>query len=111
MRVTSSLWVSALVRRANGADSPAVIVRRGAEEAGAIFILIDRLDGTLDLYVPAPQTEFDEEKPTDRKFQLVAPRATDADVKARMDKEMRFDPDVWIVAIENRDGRTFFDVM
>lgn len=110
MRVTSSLWVSALVRRANGDGAAAVVVRRGAEEAGAIFVTVDRLDGTVDLYAPAAQSTFDEGRPSDRKFELVAPRADDAAVSARLEKEMRFDPDVWIVAIEDRAGRVFFDL-
>ena len=44
----------------------AALRRRGAEEAGAIFIKVNRLDGTGTLYGPAPQTAFDEAQPSDR---------------------------------------------
>lgn len=111
MRVTTALWVSALVRRAYGAGTPAVVMRHGAEEAGAIFILIDRLDGTADLYGPAPQSVFDEEKPSDRKFQRLAEATATAELSARIDKEVRFDPDLWLVAIEDRAAQTSFDVV
>ena len=60
MRVTSSLWVGAYVRRCFGAGAFAAVARRGAEEAGAIFVIVDRLNGTADLYGPAPQAVFDE---------------------------------------------------
>ena len=52
MRLRSDIWVSALLRRCASEGAFAVLRRRGAEEAGAIFILIDRLDGTLALYGP-----------------------------------------------------------
>lgn len=86
-------------------------MRHGAEEAGAIFILIDRLDGTADLYGPAPQSTFDEGKPSDRKFQRLAEATATAELTARIDKEVRFDQDLWLVAIEDRAGRTTFDVV
>ena len=86
--------------------------RRGAEEAGAVFIKINRLDGTGTLYAPAPQSAFDEAKPAERIFAaaLGGERpAADADIEARLVKEIRFDPDVWIVEVEDRAGRTFLD--
>jgi hypothetical protein len=111
MRVTSALWVAAFVRRCNNAGTFAVVQRRGAEEAGAIFILVDRLAGTADLYGPAPQTSFDEARPSDRRFQKIAGDATAETVDARLAKEARFDPDFWVVAVEDREGRTPFDTV
>ena len=54
MRVKSEIWVSAYLRRCQAAGVPAVVARRGDEAAGAIFICVDRLDGTVTLYGPAP---------------------------------------------------------
>jgi hypothetical protein len=111
VRVTSALWVAAFVRRCNDAGMFAVVQRRGAEEAGAIFILLDRLSGVVDLYGPAPQASFDEARPSDRLFQRIAADAAPHDVSERLAKEGRFDPDFWVVAVEDRDGRIFFDVV
>ena len=36
-------------------------------------------------------------------------RRPDADIEARLVKEIRFDPDVWIVEVEDREGRSFID--
>src|SRR5690606_19994508 len=104
MRVTSGLWVGAFVRRAFGRDAPAVIVRRGAEEAGAIFIVVDRLDGTADLYQPAPQSAFETDGPGERLFERRLERAEAADIDAVLDREAGFDPDIWVVAVEDRQG-------
>ena len=54
MRIKSEIWVRAYLRRCQAEGVPVVIVRRGDEAAGAIFICIDRLDGTVSLYGPAP---------------------------------------------------------
>ena len=68
MRLKSGIWVAAYVRRCNVEGLFAAVRRRGAEEAGAIFIKINRLDGTGTLFGPASQTAFDDAQPTDRFF-------------------------------------------
>jgi hypothetical protein len=111
MRLKSAIWVAAYLRRCQGAGAFAVMRRRGAEEAGAIFIKIDRLDGTVELYGPAPQTAFDDARPADRAFVacLKNQPAPDSDAEAYLARQLRFDPDIWIVEVEDRDGRHFLD--
>jgi hypothetical protein len=112
MRLKSGIWVAAYMRRAQIEGAFAAVRRRGAEEAGAIFIVVSRLDGTATLYGPAPQSAFDEAQPADRMFTAVlggpAP-VPEADIEARLTREIRFDPDIWIVEIEDRAGRHFLD--
>ena len=111
MRLKSAIWVAAYIRRCNGEGAYAVVRRRGAEEAGAIFVIVNRLDGTADLYGPAPQTAFDDANPADRAFSAILKQhpALEAEVEARLKREVDFDPDVWIVEIEDRAGRQFLD--
>ena len=112
MRLKSGIWVSAYLRRCNAEGAFAVVRRRGAEEAGAVFIKISRLDGTALLYGPAPQSAFDEAQPADRLFVVALggeQTVPEADVEARLTREIRFDPDVWIVEVEDRAGRNFID--
>ena len=68
MRLKSGIWVAAYIRRCQVEGAQAVLRRRGAEEAGAVFIKVSRLDGTADVYGPAPQSTFDEARPSDRAF-------------------------------------------
>ena len=112
MRLKSGIWVAAYIRRCQTEGIFAAVRRHGADEAGAIFIKVNRLDGNADLYGPAPQATFDEAQPTDRAFApaLKAQPAPEADVEAYLVRETRFDPDVWIVETEERNGRHLLDL-
>ena len=68
MRLKSAIWVTAYVRRCHIEGAFAAVRRRGAEEAGAIFVKLNRLDGTAELFGPAPQSAFDDARPSDRLF-------------------------------------------
>ncbi len=109
-RLRTDFWVAALRRRAEAAGAFISIARRGAEEAGAVFIVVDRLDGAFDLYAPAPQSVFADERPSDRLFSLVGKAMREEAAQARMQQELRFDPDLWQVDIEDRQGRAFIDL-
>lgn len=113
MRLKSALWVAAYLRRCQVEGAFAVVRRRGAEEAGAVFVRISRLDGTSDLFGPAPQSALDTSRGADRSFTAsLAPQpAPDATVEAKLEREMKFDPDLWIVEVENSTGRNFLDIV
>ena len=111
LRLRSDFWVAALRRRAEAEGAYVSIARRGAAEAGAVFVVVDRLDGSFDLYGPAPQYVFTEERPAERLFVLIAGAATEEAVSTRMESETRFDPDLWRIDIEDRSGRAFIDVV
>ena len=113
MRLKTALWVAAYLRRCQVEGVFGVVRRRGAEEAGAIFVRISRLDGTSDLFGPAPQSAFEAAEGTARAFtpSLATLPAVDAEIEAYLAREVRFDPDVWIVEIEDRAGRNFLDVV
>lgn len=100
MRVTTDLFVSALVRRAFSAGAYAAIVRRGATEAGAVFVICRGRDGLSRLLGPAPQTDYDEARPSERSFAEIVMGAEEQEIEARLEKERRFDPDLWIVELE-----------
>lgn len=110
MRVTSGLWVGAYVRRCFAEGAMAAVVRHGADEAGAILVIVDRLDETIDLYGPAPQSAFADSRPTDRLFQLLMSRSERGQIEARLSDELKFDPDLWVVEVEDRSGRPFLDL-
>jgi len=100
MRVTSDFWISALVKRIFSDGGFAAIRRRGAREAGAIFVIRRTRLGELELYGPAPQTSYDDVSPSERLFHLALVSTDEAEVDKRLAGETRFDPDVWVVEIE-----------
>lgn len=111
MRIKSSLWVAAYIRRCQISDIFGVVRRRGGEDAGAVFVKLALLDGTALLFTPAPQSAYEESRPVDRLFaQSTAAPVAEQTVEEQLEKEIRFDPDVWIVEIEDRAGRHFLDL-
>jgi hypothetical protein len=107
MRVKSEIWVRAYLRRCQGEGIPVVVVQRGDEAAGAIFICVDRLDGTASLYGPAPAGLADSE--TERRWvSCLGPHpASETEVSAYLARQRKFDPDLWIIEIEDKAGRHF----
>ena len=111
MRLKSAIWVAAYLRRCQTEGIFGAVRRRGAEDAGAVLVKVASLDGNAVLYTPAPQTAYDDSRPVDRVFtpSTKAP-VPEQVVEERLAKEVNFDPDVWIVEIEDRAGRHFLDL-
>ncbi len=108
MRLKSEIWVKAYIRRCGGEGVPAVVVRRGDADAGVILIRIARLDGTGDLYGPAPSGYVADEG-RDRSFIALAAKAADTEIEKRLASETRLDPDLWLIEVEERAGRAFLE--
>ena len=104
------MWVGAYIRRCQAEGAYALVRRRGSPEAGAIFVVLDRLDGTQTLFAPAPQSTVSEEPGMDRVFVAVAGVEDGAAIRERLDREARFDPDFWVVDVEDRQGRHFLEL-
>ena len=111
MRLKSSIWVAAYLRRCQCEGVFGAVRRRGADEAGAVFVKLALLDGNAMLYAPAPQAVYDDSRPVERVFAPSSsePVAVQA-VEQRLAREVRFDPDAWIVEIEDKAGRHFLDL-
>ncbi|HEX3809363.1 MAG TPA: DUF1491 family protein [Rhizomicrobium sp.] len=103
-RLKAGIFVRALTRRAEVAGAQAYVVRKGSEEAGAILIKLNPLDGTCTVLSQARRGEGE--------LVWVKPLGGPTDeekARAWLDKQIKFDPDIWIVEIEDREGRTFLD--
>lgn len=108
MRLKADIWVKAYMRRCALEGAAAMLERRGDEDAGAIYIKVARLDGTACIFGPAP-AGLDIER-EDRRFVLLT-SANDAEraCDERLAREREFDPDIWVVAVEDRQGRHFLE--
>ena len=106
MRATSDLWVSAYLKARNAKHKPAVLMKRGAREAGAIYVRVDRLDGTHDLYQPASQFSYQDDHIAkgERLFSLCLERTSVFDVMDRLEREAKFDTDFWVIETECPEG-------
>jgi hypothetical protein len=109
MRLKSELWVKAYLRRCRIGGADALLVRRGDADAGAIYIKVSRLDGTAALFGPAP-AGLDVAR-EDRLWEpcLKGANVAEAEADSYLERQAGFDSDIWIVAVEDRDGRHFLD--
>lgn len=109
-RLRSDIWVSAYLRRCAVEGAFATLRKRGAPEAGAIFVVLDCLDGRMAVFGPAPQSEAGEDGV--RRFARVheGEWIDGADAAERIRRETKFDSDLWVVDVEDRQGRNFLDL-
>jgi hypothetical protein len=107
-RLRSDFWVSAYLRQRALAGVPAVLRRRGAAQAGAIFIKVDCLDGRARLFSPAPlpdlSTASGSDAPPPARHFACALEADALAVEDRIARELRYDGDLWLVEVEDRGG-------
>ena len=109
MRLRSDIWVKAYLRTCNAHGAHAVVVRHGDDDAGAIYIKIAPLDGTARAYGPAPAGL--DGASIERRWVAITRKepSPERDVDEMLRRQAEFDPDIWIVEVEDREGRSFLE--
>ena len=109
MRLKSEIWVQAYLRICATHGLFAVLAKRGDADAGAIFIRVSRLDGRSDVYGPAAAGLDGAD--AERRFSPRFPKgpAADAEADTYLARQKDYDPDLWIVEVEDRAGRHCLD--
>ncbi len=103
MRLKSEIWVQALLRSNQVAGRFGAVLHKGASEAGAVYVVINHLDGTCTLLGPRPGPSYDSEG--QRLFRSETPHPVPwSDIAAKIERTRKFDPDIWVVEIEDRTG-------
>ncbi len=103
MRLTADIWVSAYLARLRLQDIPVFVVARGDATAGAVLIKLNTLNGQACCY----QRSFDLIT-GDRKW-VVLSEGAECDVDASIAKQRGFDPDLWVIEVEDKQGRHLLD--
>jgi hypothetical protein len=111
LRVTSEFWVSAYLRKIEANGAFGCLLNKGAGAAGAIFVILNHMDGNFSLFEPAPQISFDDDDSGERKFLCVHDRVEESKVNEKIVREKKFDSDIWVVEIEDNQGRHMLDVV
>jgi hypothetical protein len=102
MLLSTDIWVGALIRRAELGGAFAVVGRKGDPRAGAVLVkVLNRSNGTARLYSEATRGDGE------RIWMQPAASEVESDLDAYIQRAVRIDPDVWVVEIEDRDGRHF----
>lgn len=103
MRLASGVWVAAYLTRLRLADIPAFVVARGDETAGAVLVKLNTLDGNAKAF----QRSFD--MMTGERTWMVLAEGIEQDVDVSIAKQRSFDSDLWVIEVEDRQGRTLLD--
>lgn len=101
--LSTELLISAQRRLAAREGVPVTVVRRGYSSSGTILLKINRLDGTARVLT---QVRYDDElvwSPIGRSDPMDE-KAADAYLARQAD----VDPDLWIIEIEDKQGRHWF---
>ena len=99
-RLTARFWVDAYLARLRFANIPAFVVSHGDDTAGAVLVKSSTLDGQATLY----HRHYDILEDT-RSWEPLS-QGDEREVDASVAKQRNFDPDLWVIEVEDRNGRT-----
>jgi len=100
--LSSDLWVSALIRRAQIEGAYATVVKKGDDRAGSVIVkAYDTSTRTARLFTEAFGTDGD------RLWIQPVTSDSESELDAYIARQRGYDPDLWVVEIEDRQGRHF----
>ena len=102
-RLTAAFWVQAYLRRLTLENIPAYILAHGDDTAGAVLVKLATLDGEACMF----QGGFDLQT-GDRVWKQLE-QGTEEQIDKALQRQLGFDPDLWVIEVEDRAGRHFLD--
>lgn len=102
-RLTTRFWVDAYLARLQLQNIPAFVVAHGDDHGGAVLVKLSTLDGQAVLY----QRSFDLMTGDRRWVDLSS--GPEAEVDDAITRQRGFDPDLWVIEVEDRQGRHLLD--
>lgn len=106
-RLKSEIRAAAIVRRAISAGCAAVVVRKGDADAGAIAVKVylGRRDGAARARLFMQVNDGDVLAWRENFDQIT----DETEVDVRLAREAKLDRDLWVIEIEDAEGRAFLD--
>lgn len=102
-RLAADFWVRAYLARLEAANIPAYVTARGDATAGTVLVKLATLDGQARAY----QRSFD--PMSGQRAWIVLAEGPEPEVDGYVRRQRRTDPDLWVIEIESRAGRTLLD--
>ena len=102
-RLTADFWVRAYMRRLSLQEIPCFVVSRGDDTAGAVLVKLNTLDGQARCF----QRSFD--LTSGERTWMVLAEGDEVAVDAALERQKSFDPDLWVIEVEDRGGRHLLD--
>lgn len=100
-RLTTKIWVQACLRQLNAAGLDAYLRHRGARERGGILVKINRFGDGCELIEPVAGLDGG------RAWMRIGSGVSlaEADAEEKIARRLELDPDLWVLEIEDRQGR------
>ncbi|MFV0512229.1 MAG: DUF1491 family protein [Jhaorihella sp.] len=98
-RLSASFWVHAYLARLRLAEIAAFVVAHGDDTAGAVLVKLSTLDGRARAF----QRGFDPATGERLWQELIA--GPESEVDHAIARQRGFDPDLWVIEVEDRQGR------
>lgn len=102
-RLTAEFWVQAYLARLRLQEIPAFVVAHGDDTAGAVLVKLNTLDGRAVAF----QRSFD--LMSGARQWVVLSEGEERLVDEAVAKQRSFDPDLWVIEVEDRAGRHLLD--
>lgn len=102
-RLTARFWVDAYLARLGLQNIPAFVVAHGDDTGGAVLVKLATLDGQAKVF----QRSFDLESGAPKWMELAS--GAERDVDEVITRQRGFDPDLWVIEVEDREGRHLLD--
>ena len=102
-RLATGIWVAAYLARLTQAGIYAHVVKRGDSTAGAVAVKLAFMDGRASFFTRShgPDGRID--------WQPHAEEAPEDEVDAALVRQRRYDPDLWVIEVEDPRGRHMLD--
>ena len=102
-RLTARFWVDAYLARLRLGDIPAFVVAHGDDTGGAVLVKLNTLDG----HATAFQRSFD--LMSGERAWVTLSQGLESEVDEAIARQRSFDPDLWVIEVEDRAGRHLLD--
>lgn len=100
-RLKSKMLIQAALRQCMSLGIMATVVRSGDDDAGTVYLKINRLGPGFTILALAR----DMDGGLSWRSRTGEEPVPEADADAVLEKERRIDPDIWVLEIEDREGR------
>lgn len=102
-RLTTRFWVDAYLTRLRLSDIPVFVTAHGDDTGGAVLVKLNKLDGQACAF----QRSFDLARGETGWVELVT--GPEEEVDSVLSRQRVRDPDVWVLEVEDRQGRHLLD--
>ena len=102
VRLTTEFWVRAYLARLRLAAIPAFVAMKGDASAGAVIVKVSTLDGAARAFARSYDA-------AGTRIWTTLIEGPDAEVEAALGRQRRYDPDLWVIEVEDRQGRSLLD--